>query len=150
MEMQRVKDMAQVLEEEGYLAATAKGSSMLPCIRPGRDVLVLEKPECSPKKHDVILYGRKNGTYILHRILEIGEKGYVLCGDNQYKKESGVKESQILGVLKGFYRGEKYIDCEADKKYRCFVKIWCASIRFRKIAVRCGTLWRRIQKKDIV
>lgn len=47
--------------------------------------------------------------------------GYVLCGDNQWVLEWGINDEQVLGVLKGFYRGERYVDCE---KIVCIIYMW--------------------------
>ena len=48
-----VKKMEEILAETGELFTTASGVSMLPCIRPKRDMLHLAKPE-----HDI-----KNMTF---------------------------------------------------------------------------------------
>ena len=85
-----VKKMEEILAETGELFTTASGVSMLPCIRPKRDMLHLAKPEHDIKKYDVLLYKRKNGTYILHRVLEVKSDSYVLCGDNQWVLEHGI------------------------------------------------------------
>lgn len=144
----RNRKMEQILEE-GRLVTTAQGTSMLPWIRPGRDVLVLEKFQENVQKYDAVLYKRKNGTYILHRILQVRENDFVLCGDNQYQKEYGIQETQILGVLKGFFRDETYIDCEKCFRYRLFVRVWCQSLSVRKGLMRCIGLSKRVWRKLI-
>lgn len=87
-------------------------------------------------KHQVILYRRENGAYVLHRVMENSDhNSYVLCGDNQYRKEYGVQPEQILAALTGFYRGNQYIDCEKNKKYKQYVKLWCSPLFPRRCAV---------------
>lgn len=84
----------------------------------------------------VILYRRENGAYVLHRVMENSDhNSYVLCGDNQYRKEYGVQPEQILAALTGFYRGNQYIDCEKNKKYKQYVKLWCSPLFPRRCAV---------------
>ena len=73
-----IKKMEQILVETGELFTTASGISMLPCIRPKRDMIHLVTPNQGVKKHDVILYKRKNGNYILHRVIKTKPDGYVL------------------------------------------------------------------------
>lgn len=51
-----IKKMEQILVETGELFTTASGISMLPCIRPKRDMIHLVTPNQGVKKHDVILY----------------------------------------------------------------------------------------------
>ena len=98
------------------------GTSMLPFIRPQRDIIVVRHYEGEAECRDVILYRRNGGKLVLHRILKVDVDGYVLCGDNQYKKEYGIKKEQVLGVLDGVYRDETYIDCKKSRGYKLYVK----------------------------
>ena len=142
-----VKKMEEILAETGELFTTASGVSMLPCIRPKWDMLHLAKPRHDIKKYDVLLYKRKNGTYILHRVMEVKSDSYVLCGDNQWVLEHGITDEQVLGVLIGFYRGKKYIDCQKNYLYHFYVKLWCFSLGIRKQILRGINLIRRIGGK---
>lgn len=141
------KTMEEVLSEEGRLVTTAIGVSMLPCIRPRRDIIVLERPEGPAGVRDVILYKRRNGSYVLHRIIQVRPDDYVLCGDNQYIPEPGIRNEQVLGILKGFYRGERYIDCEKNRLYRMYVRFWCVSITARKLLLRSLQLAKGICRR---
>lgn len=59
------------------------GVSMLPMLKQGRDLFILKKKtDQRCKKYDVVLYYRKPGQYVLHRIVEVHEKEYVVLGDN--------------------------------------------------------------------
>lgn len=128
-----MKTIEEVLQEKGEFVSAPLGVSMLPLIRPQCDVVLLSGDTSQIGKYDVVLYKRKNGKYILHRILGQNEKGYILCGDNQYIKEYGIQKEQILAVMKGFYRGEKrYIDIQS-KGYRIYSKFWCCSLILRRI-----------------
>lgn len=128
-----MKTIEEVLQEKGEFVSAPLGVSMLPLIRPQCDVVLLSRDTSEIGKYDVVLYKRKNGKYILHRILGQNEKGYILCGDNQYIKEYGIQKEQILAVMKGFYRGEKrYIDIQS-KGYRIYSKFWCCSLTLRRI-----------------
>lgn len=138
-----VRKMEQILWEDGELFTVASGISMLPCIRPQRDILHLVRPERAVEKYEVILYQRNNGAYILHRVMGKDQRGYILCGDHQWVFEHGIREDQVLGVLKGFYRGETYIDCTENRLYRSYVRIWCASLQARKWVIRLENLGRR-------
>ena len=61
------------------------------------------------KPNDVILCKRDNGAYILHRIIKIKGDKYFLRGDNQYRLDKTITDKNILGVMVGFYKKEKYI-----------------------------------------
>ena len=128
-----MKTIEEVLQEKGEFVSAPLGVSMLPLIRPQCDVVLLSRDTSQIGKYDVVLYKRKNGKYILHRILGQNEKGYILCGDNQYIKEYGIQKEQILAVMKGFYRGEnRYIDIQL-RGYRIYSKFWCYSLTLRRI-----------------
>lgn len=112
------------LERNGRLIYTNMGVSMLPLIHQHRDLLIIDRPEGRLKKYDIPLYKRKNGQYVLHRILKVTDTGYVLCGDNQWKKEYGVTDDQILGVLTGLVRDGREISMDGIR-YRLYVHLWC-------------------------
>ena len=80
------------LQKNGKIIHTNVGTSMMPLLRQNRDVMIIERPEGRLKKYDVPLYKRKNGQYVLHRILKVREKDYVICGDHCVKKEYGITD----------------------------------------------------------
>lgn len=140
------KTLEQALKEEKEIWTVASGDSMLPCIRPQKDILHLVYPTAHIQKYDVILYRRTNGSYILHRVMEVRDTEYVLCGDNQYILELGITDKQILGVLRGFYRGEHYIDCHTNRKYCFYVRVWSYSLRLRKTFIRIMNFLKSVRR----
>lgn len=76
------KKMEQILLEDGELFTAASGISMLPCIRPQKDILHLVRPEGIVETSEVILYRRKNGSYILHRVIGRDTEVYPLWGSS--------------------------------------------------------------------
>ena len=61
---------------------------------------------------------------MLHRIVKVLPEEYVTCGDNRRKRERGVTDAMIIGILTGFYREGIFIDCRRSWKYRCYVFFW--------------------------
>lgn len=113
-----------ILDTTGYLVYTNVGTSMMPLLRQGRDVMeIRKKGEERCKKYDAVLY-KVRGRYILHRILEVRENDYVIVGDNCFRKEYGITDQQILGVLTGVVRDGRHISV-TDRKYQCYVHLWC-------------------------
>ena len=88
----------EILESKDYYIATPIGTSMMPMIRQRLDTVKLIKPKGRLKKYDVILYQRKDGTYVLHRIIGVKKNSYVLCGDNQFTKEHDVTDDMIIAL----------------------------------------------------
>ncbi|MBQ2570147.1 MAG: S24/S26 family peptidase, partial [Ruminococcus sp.] len=63
------------LDAGGNVTFTPNGTSMLPMLRDGEDVVVLSKPKGRLHLFDVALYRRDNGQYVLHRVLDFGYDG---------------------------------------------------------------------------
>ena len=103
------------IAEKGRLTYTGKGVSMWPLIRQKKDVVVIERPKGRLKKNDVALYktNKNSNRYTLHRIIDVTENGYICRGDNCMKKEYGITEEMIIGVMTELYRGGKKISLES-------------------------------------
>ena len=122
--------------ENGEYIAIPVGTSMYPMLRNRRDSVHLVRYDMQGlKKYDLPVYKRIDGSQIMHRCLGKDENGYIMCGDNQWTLEHGIKEEQIIAVAKGFYRDEKYIP-NSNIIYRLYCRIWCLSLRLRKQALR--------------
>ena len=131
----------EVLEREGRLVYTNVGISMLPLLRQGKDLFVVEKrgPE-RLRAGDVVLYRRPPNQYVLHRIVKVRERDYVILGDNCVNREFGITDEDILGVLTGFVREGKH-HTVTEKGYRLysFLMVRGADVRiFFKRAVAFG------------
>ena len=113
------------LERHGSFIFKNVGTSMMPLLRQHKDLFLIEsKNSREIRKYDVVLYKRANGQYVLHRILKLGKNDYVLCGDHQYRREYGIYNNQILGVLTRVIRDNKTIEV-SYWKYKLYVHIWC-------------------------
>ena len=112
------------LDSGGTVTFTPHGTSMLPMLRDGEDVVMLKKPTGRLHLFDVPLYRRKNGQYVLHRVIDFSKDGsYVMCGDNQFAKEKGITDEQIIAVMTGFHRkGKSY--ATDFLRYRAYVNFW--------------------------
>ena len=107
--------LEESLKQKGIYVTVTKGDSMNPMLVEGRDRVVVVPPEFPLKKYDIPVY-RKMGHYTMHRIVKVTKNGYIICGDNRGVLEKNVKEEDIVGMLDGFYQGDKYID-RHDKEF---------------------------------
>ena len=110
-----MKCLEEILKQNGIYITLTKGDSMNPMLVEGRDKVVIVPPEFPLKKYDVPVY-RKMGHYTMHRIVRLTKNGYIICGDNRAVLEKNVREEDIVGMLDGFYQGDKYID-RHDKEF---------------------------------
>lgn len=144
------KKIEDILCEEGMFVSTTVGVSMYPMLRNRKDTIIVMPYEGRLKKYDIPLY-KRNSDYILHRIIEVRSDSYVIRGDNCENKEYGITDEQILGVLTGFYRGNKQVNMEGWK-YKLYVRVWCAVFPIRKILKRVRgfgvKIWHKMKKGD--
>ena len=141
----------QQIEQNGIYVGLTKGVSMRPMLREGKDTIIISPIVGRLRKYDVPLY-RKRGSYVLHRVVEVTDKGYVICGDNCMAKEYDVTDGMLVGVLSGFRRGDKYVSVDS-KGYLAYAKIWVAFYPVRRLAMSAkafvGRIVRRIFQRKI-
>ena len=115
---------------------TVTGNSMYPMLRGGRDSVILTAPlPDTLKKYAIPFYRRDNGQYILHRIIRIKNGLMSVSGDNQTCVEYPVGQHQVIAVVKGFYRGNRYIPCN-NSLYRFYAWVWANGMPARKPMMR--------------
>lgn len=148
-----MKDLAELiklqLSEGGIAQLKVTGCSMLPMLRENRDSVTLIPVSGCQKKGSIILYQRKNGQYILHRIIQADGDSYICCGDNQFEKEY-VEHSQVVAVVNAFTRkGRQYQ--VAGFGYRLYTAIWVGLFPLRKLYIsvrrKFGGLRRKFLKR---
>ncbi len=128
----------EILEEKGYRVYTNVGTSMMPLLRQRRDIIEIRKKELGRcKKYDVVLY-KRNGQYILHRILRVLPTGYLIAGDNNFFVERDITDMDILGVMKRVILDGKSISMDAPL-YRLYVHLWCDCYPLRMFLLRGKT-----------
>ncbi len=133
--------MAEQLKNGGTVVFKPRGISMLPLIRQGVDRVALTKNTAPLKKHDIPLYRRDDGSFILHRIVKIApDKSYIMCGDNQTILEYGITDANIIGVVNGVYKGDKFYSIDSFKmRFYCFYAI--IRRKYRKTFFRRVLRW---------
>jgi len=134
------------LEKNGKLIYTNVGDSMMPLIRQGRDLLIIEPVRGRLKKYDVPLYKRDSGQYVLHRILKVRRDDYVICGDNRWAKEYGITDRHIIGVLTAVIRNGREVSVNS-RKYKLYVHIWCDLFPVRAFILHAVNKLKRLMKR---
>ena len=90
--------ICEAIRDGGQFILTPKGVSMLPTIVPIKDCIVLITAD-NLRKNDIVLYKRKTGTYVAHRIKRIKDGQYTMCGDNQCNFEKGIDSQSIIAKV---------------------------------------------------
>ena len=113
--------MREVFDAGGVFEFCPHGTSMLPMLRDGEDLVELVKANPNDLQiGDVLFYRRDNGQFVLHRLISTEGDLLHMCGDGQFVMEYGVRRDQVLGKLIGYTTGgvHKSIDSEEYKAYR--------------------------------
>ena len=123
------------------------GTSMLPLLVQGRDTVTIKKIESPLSVGDLPLYRRKDGAFVLHRIIKVNNDGtYVLCGDNQFIKETGITDNEMIGVVTDITRDGKNFSV-TNKKYQRYVERGITFFTFRYPLRRLRYLLHKIKVK---
>ena len=122
-----------VLKEKGVYMGPTVGVSMLPMLKTRRDTIVVKPKTERLKRLDVALY-KRGDAYILHRVLQVIDGGYIIRGDNCYADEN-VPEDAVIGVLTEFFRKDKHILC-TDEKYIRYAEKRLKRYKFRRFFVQ--------------
>ena len=159
-ELMRKDSIEEILAREGRLIYSNVGDSMLPLIRQGQDLLVIERPKewdevdragaktvQKLKRFDIPLYRRDNSSvYVLHRVLAIRRNDYVLCGDNRWHREYGITDKNIVGRLTAVVRNGKELPL-SGWRYGLYVLLWCRLFFLRALLLKCSAFVRRKKRK---
>ncbi len=121
------------------------GKSMLPLLCEGRDSVMLVSPTLKAfKTGDMLLYRRKDGAFVLHRVVRAeGDGTLTMRGDNQYYDEKGVLPETVIALVCGFYRKGRYQDCEKSFSYRFYLWRRRLSYPIRRFFFRLRAFLRR-------
>jgi hypothetical protein len=92
----------------------------------------------------VALY-RRGDAYVLHRVLQPIDGGYIIRGDNCYADEK-VPEDAVIGVLTEFFRKGKHFYC-TDKKYIKYAEKRLKTYKIRRFFVMFKAKCRRGAKR---
>lgn len=138
-------DYKSELIKHGVIGFVPGGNSMWPTLKNRGQSVVVKKKEGRLKRYDVALYVRDNGAFVLHRVMHVTDGGYVICGDSQFVLEN-VREEQVFGVMEGFYKGKKYVEC-TDRKYCKQVENWYKRKKLRKIRLKSFFFLQRVKNK---
>ncbi len=134
--------MDEILSAGGTVELTVTGGSMRPMLLHKKSRVRLIRRE-TVQRGDIPLYRRKNGGYVLHRIVGEENGAYLCCGDAQWHIERGICADQIIGVVTDFSREGKWASCE-NANYRLYWRFWLWIRPLRRLIF--GGL-RRVRRK---
>ena len=75
--MNKFASYEQILKKDGYFIAHFFGNSMKPFFNDKRDLVLIKNAENKLKKFNIAFY-KKGNQFILHRVISVREKEYIL------------------------------------------------------------------------
>ncbi len=141
------RTIEEELERQQQCVFQTVGDSMEPLLHSRKSTVVIEKPQVALKKYDVVLYRRPAGEYVLHRIVKVRARDYLICGDNRIYAES-VPGEWILGVMTGVYPDEsgRFLSCQ-DAAYRKYLQWIPVRYAVRWMKALPGRICRKLAKR---
>ena len=127
---QIITPLLELLDEVQAVPLVISGGSMSPFLVHGRDTVYLSKISKPLKKGDMVLYRRKNGAYVLHRVFRTQNDSYTLVGDAQTHLESGIHANQLCAVVTAVRRKDKLLK-KGNFWWDFFEIIWIRMVPLR-------------------
>lgn len=135
----KLEELLPIIEEKlsagGTVVLPITGTSMLPLLVAGRDKVTLKSAVLPLEKDTIPFYRRDDGAFVLHRKVGEDENGYVMCGDNQWVREHGITDKNIIGEVAFITRKGKTFSV-SSRRYRLYVKLWKFLFPVRKYIVK--------------
>ncbi|MBO4429067.1 MAG: nucleotidyltransferase family protein [Clostridia bacterium] len=138
--MNDTQGVKETVSRDGFIIYPVKGTSMLPLLDEDHDLVRLEKYAGLPEKYDVALFERKNGSLVLHRVIEVGKKYCIFCGDNQKAPEK-VPTEDVIAKAVGFFRDGEYTSFDGEEYLRYVMDI-CRDIPSREVIKKIPRVWK--------
>lgn len=140
------KEQLEELEKCGKYFSVPRGISMWPMIRNKQDVVEIHKLDGMAKRYDLVMYTRgPKQQGVVHRVLHVREKDYIINGDNCWQKEY-VPHEKVAGIAVRFCRKGKWIDV-TDRRYQVYVHLWTDFFFIRRSILYVRDLGKRILRK---
>ena len=123
------------------------GFSMMPLIRPEKDMITIMPLVRAPMVGDIVMFRRSDGKYIVHRVYKTFTDGIQTWGDNCLVADAPRKRKDVFGLIVSVERNEKIYRLDTDKQRAYGIKwmkygrhVWTVQKRMKIIGgkiIRC-------------
>lgn len=128
--------LRELLAQGQSVSLTVTGESMSPFLRHGRDQLRLAAVTAPPQRGDMVFFRRRNGQYIMHRVLRrMPDGNYAIIGDGQQQVEFPIAPEQIFAVVTQVCRKGVWLGPESFW-WRFFAGPWLTLLPLRPLLRR--------------
>ncbi len=128
--------LRELLAQGQSVSLTVTGESMSPFLRHGRDQIRLAAVTAPPQRGDMVFFRRRNGQYIMHRVLRrMPDGNYAIIGDGQQQVEFPIAPEQIFAVVTQVCRKGVWLGPESFW-WRFFAGPWLTLLPLRPLLRR--------------
>lgn len=140
------KAQLEELEKHGVYFIVPQGNSMRPMLRNKKDIVEIRRLERPARRYDLVMYTRgKKQQGVIHRVLHVRDRDYIIAGDNCWRKEY-IPHENVAGIVTRFRRGEKWTETD-NPWYQIYVHFWTDSFFIRRPILYMRDLGKRAIRK---
>ena len=138
------EEIASRITDGELVRIRAKGNSMLPFIRDGKDEIILKKPtKQSFQKGRLLLVQLENELYLLHRVKKIDNTHIILQGDGNLSVLETCSVDDVIAEVTTVIRNGKEIET-GSFKWNMYRYLWPQNRFLRRVGLG---VYRRTCKK---
>ena len=134
-------EFVKLFESGGTVPLRVTGTSMLPLLRPGRSTVWLEGKKEPPKRGDILLFRRRDGAFVLHRVRKVLDGRYVMNGDAQSWCEV-ISEDMVIAVVRRIDTGRRVYTSDS-LPMRVYRLLWTPTYPARRQILSAAMRLRR-------
>lgn len=112
------------LLEGSTVRIAVNGQSMLPFFRSGSTITLRPVKDGDIRKYNVVM-ADTGSSFVVHRIIEVGEEYVTLLGDGNYLGTERVARDKIYGI----------VDCSALHLFFAKIWLWLRPVRRYPLAI---------------
>mgnify|MGYP002724404703 CR=1 FL=1 len=134
-------EVAELVAAGSRVKMRARGNSMLPLIRHGKDNVTLQSVnEDSFRKGSLLLVRMPGGSYILHRLMKCMGDELLLRGDGNLSLIETCNRNDVIAEVVEVERGNKII-VKGSLRWNMYHRLWPRNPLMRRVAL---AVYRRV------
>lgn len=107
------------------------GTSMMPVIRYGVDLTTIVPLTRPPREGEIVLFRRRDGALIVHRVYQLLEDKVQTWGDNLRTPDVPVPREDVLGLVVSVRRGRRTVRLDTEEQRRRGIRWMHSPVRRR-------------------
>ena len=124
--------VVELINEGHTVTIMARGNSMMPFIKDGRDSLFFSNLNLDIRVGEAVLAEIHKGVFVCHRIVEIKDGKVTLRGDGNVQGTETCRIEDVKAQLVAVTRDGKYYDLNTSKVWKIYSFCWTRLLPLRR------------------